>query len=170
MPPGNKPLPEPVLTRSICGTTRPQWVNNIPYCILIGTSWGVSCECLTHWGWVTHICVGKLTISGSDNGLSPGRHQAIIWTNAGILLIGHLGTGLGSNTYLYLQIQIQIQIRRICICICIWSNFKPCICICICIWSAVFGVFDKYVFKYTFFLGHFQNISLWNTNLHEYYW
>ena len=58
--------------------------------------------------------------------------------------------GLGSNTYLYLQIQIQIQIRRICICICIWSNFKPCICICICIWSTVFGVFDKYVFKYTF--------------------
>ena len=39
-----------------------------------------------------HICVGKLTISGSDNGLSPGRRQAIIWTNAGILLIGLLGT------------------------------------------------------------------------------
>ena len=62
--------------------------------------------------------------------------------------------GLGSNTYLYLQIQIQIQIRRICICI--WSNFKPCICICICIWSTVFGVFDKYVFKYTFFSGPFS--------------
>ena len=28
----------------------------------------------------------------SDNGLSPGRRQAIIWTNAGILLIGTLGT------------------------------------------------------------------------------
>ena len=25
---------------------------------------------------------------GSDNGLSPGRRQAINWTNAGILLIG----------------------------------------------------------------------------------
>ena len=47
---------------------------------------------LTHWGRVTHICVGKLTIIGSDNGLSPGRRQAIIWTNAGILLIGPLGT------------------------------------------------------------------------------
>ena len=46
----------------------------------------------THWGRVTHICVGNLTIIGSDNGLSPGRRQAIIWTNAGILLIGHLGT------------------------------------------------------------------------------
>ena len=47
---------------------------------------------LTHWGRVTHICVSKLTISGSDNGLSPGRRQAIIWTNAGILLIRTLGT------------------------------------------------------------------------------
>ena len=46
---------------------------------------------LTHWGRVMHICVGKLTINGSDNGLSP-RRQAIIWSNAGILSIGTLGT------------------------------------------------------------------------------
>ena len=39
-----------------------------------------------------HICIIKLTIIGSDDGLSPGRRQAIIWTNAGILLIGPLGT------------------------------------------------------------------------------
>ena len=36
---------------------------------------------LTHWGRGTHICVSKLTITGSGNGLSPGRRQAIIWTN-----------------------------------------------------------------------------------------
>ena len=47
---------------------------------------------LTHWGRVTHICVGILTIIGSDDGLSPGRRQAIIWTNVGILLIRPLGT------------------------------------------------------------------------------
>ena len=47
---------------------------------------------LTHWGRVTHICVGNLTISGSDNGLSPGRRQSITWTNVGILLTGPLGT------------------------------------------------------------------------------
>ena len=47
---------------------------------------------LTHWGRVTHICISKLTIIGSDNGLSPDRRQAIIWTNAGLLLIGPLGT------------------------------------------------------------------------------
>ena len=47
---------------------------------------------LTHWGRVTHICISKVAISVSDNGLSPGRRQAIIWNNAGILLIGPLGT------------------------------------------------------------------------------
>ena len=47
---------------------------------------------LTHWGRVTHIWISKLTIIGSDNGLSPGRRQAITWTNVGILLIGPLGT------------------------------------------------------------------------------
>ena len=29
-----------------------------------------------------HICVSKLIVIGSDNGLSLGRRQAIIWTNA----------------------------------------------------------------------------------------
>ena len=57
---------------------------------------GTSCigdrQTLAHWGRVTHICVSKLTIIGSDNGLSPDRRQAIIWTNAGILLIGPLRT------------------------------------------------------------------------------
>ena len=49
---------------------------------------------LTHWGRVTNICVSKLTIIGSDNVLSPDWHQAIIWTNAGLLLIGPLRTNL----------------------------------------------------------------------------
>ena len=47
---------------------------------------------LTHWGRVTQICISNLTIIGSDNDLSPGRRQAINWTNAGILSIGNLGT------------------------------------------------------------------------------
>ena len=33
---------------------------------------------LTHWGWVTHLCISKLTMIGSNNRLSPGRRQAII--------------------------------------------------------------------------------------------
>ena len=52
---------------------------------------------LTHWGRVTHICVGKLIIIGSDNGLSPDRRQAIIWTNAGLLSIGPLQTYFSEN-------------------------------------------------------------------------
>ena len=47
---------------------------------------------LNHWGRVTHICVGNLAIIGPDNGLSPGRHQTIIYTKDGILLIGPLRT------------------------------------------------------------------------------
>ena len=39
-----------------------------------------------------YICVDNLTIIVSDNGLSPGQRQAIIWTNVGILLIETLGT------------------------------------------------------------------------------
>ena len=57
---------------------------------------------LTHWGRVTHICVSNSTIIGSDNGLSPGRRQAIIWNNAGILLIEPLGTNFS-------EISIWIQ-------------------------------------------------------------
>ena len=91
-----------------CDITRPQWVNSlwhtaalcIDKCIqhirqrvkAVGGWFMINNTPSTHWGRVTHICVGKLTIIGSVNGLSPGRRQAIIWTNAGILLIGPLGT------------------------------------------------------------------------------
>ena len=57
---------------------------------------------LIHWGWMTHICVNKLTIIDSDNGLSPDRRQATIWTNAGILLIGPLETNFS-------EIRIEIH-------------------------------------------------------------
>ena len=64
---------------------------------------------LTHWGRVTHICVSKLPIIGSVNGLSPGRRQAIIWTNAGILLIGPVGTNFNRNSYIFLK---KIHLKR----------------------------------------------------------
>ena len=38
--------------------------------------------------------LGKLIIIGLGDGLSPGRRQAIIWTNAGMLLIWPSGTNL----------------------------------------------------------------------------
>ena len=58
---------------------------------------------LTHWCRVTHICVGNLAIIGSDNGLLPGWRQAIIWTNAGILLNGPLGINF-SEIWIWIQI------------------------------------------------------------------
>ena len=50
-----------------------------------------------------HICVNKLNIISSDNGLSPERRQAIIWSNAGVLLIGPVGTNFS-------EISIEIYI------------------------------------------------------------
>ena len=56
---------------------------------------------------MVHICINKLTIFGSDNGLSPGRCHAIIWTNAGILLTEPLRTKCGEilfeNSYIFIQ-------------------------------------------------------------------
>ena len=67
---------------------------NINGCTAEVWKWEVM-KSLTHWGRVTHICVSNLTTIGSGNGLSPGRRQAITRTNAGILLIGPLGTNFG---------------------------------------------------------------------------
>ena len=69
---------------------------------------------LTHWGRATHICVRKITIIGSDNGLSPGRRQVIIWTNARILLIGPLRTNfreilIGIQTFSFRKMHLKIS-------------------------------------------------------------
>ena len=68
----------------------------------------------THWGRVANICVFKLTTIGSDNGLSPGRRQAVIWTNAGILLIGPLGTNfieilIGIQTFSFKKMHLKMS-------------------------------------------------------------
>ena len=68
------------------------------YCVMQG---------LTHWGRVTHICVNKLNSIGSDNGLSPGWCQAIIWTKAGILSMCTSGTNfsetLSEMSYIFIH-------------------------------------------------------------------
>ena len=48
------------------------------------------------------MCVNKLTIIGSDNGLSPDRRQAIIWTNANIGSWIILGMGLAHERRRYI--------------------------------------------------------------------
>ena len=65
---------------------------------------------LTHWGRVTHICVSKLTINGSSNGLWHGRREAIIWTSAEILLIGSLETNFSEiQTFLSTKMQLKMS-------------------------------------------------------------
>ena len=61
-----------------------------------------------------HICVSELTIIGSDNGLSPGRCQAIIWNNAGLLLIEPLGTNfseisIGIQTFSFKKMHLNVS-------------------------------------------------------------
>ena len=84
------------------GVTRPQWVKQ-----------------LSHWGRVTHICVSESIIIGSDNGLSPGRRQAIIWTNAGILLIRTLRTNfseilIGIHTFSFKKMHLKMSSAKWC--------------------------------------------------------
>ena len=69
---------------------------------------------LTHWGRETHICVSGLTSIGSDNGLSPGRRQAIPWTNAGISLIGSIGINFSEKlieiyTFLFKKTRLKMS-------------------------------------------------------------
>ena len=66
---------------------------------------------------MTHICVGNLTIIGSDNGLSPGRRQAIIRTNGGILLIGYFGTNfseilVGIQTFSFKKMHLKMSSEK----------------------------------------------------------
>ena len=64
---------------------------------------------LTHWGRVTNICIDYLTIINSDKGLSPGQCQAIIWTNAGISLIGPLGISIKIYTFSFKKTHLKIS-------------------------------------------------------------
>ena len=78
--------------------------------------------CLTQWGRVTHICVSNLTIIGSNNGLLSGRRQAIIWTNAVLLLIGPLGTNFSKilfeiQTFSFKKIHLKISSAK-------WGLFR----------------------------------------------
>ena len=63
------------------------------------------------------MCVGNLTIIDSDNGLSPDRRQAIIWSNAGLLLIGPIGTNFSEIlikilTYSFKKVRLKCRLRN----------------------------------------------------------
>ena len=61
--------------------------------------------------------LSKLTIVGSDNGVSPGRRQAIIWTSAGLFLIGPLGTNFNEilieiHTFSFKKMHLKLSSGR----------------------------------------------------------
>ena len=63
---------------------------------------------------MTHICGSKLPTNGSDNGLSPGRRQASIWTYAGEFLIWQLGTNFSKilieiNTFSFKKMHLKMS-------------------------------------------------------------
>ena len=71
----------------------------------------------SHWGRVTHICVGNITIIGSDSCLSLDRCQAIIWINDGILLIGPSGRKFSEilikiHTFPFKQMHLKTSSRH----------------------------------------------------------
>ena len=68
---------------------------------------------LVYWGQEMDICINKLYIICWDSDLLPGECQAIIWTNAGTLLIGTLVTNIR-------EIFIHFHSRK-----CIWKCHLP---------------------------------------------
>ena len=77
---------------------------------------------------------GKYLI-GSDNGLSPGRRQAIIWTDTGILLLRTLGTYFNEilseiQTFSVNEINLKMSSAK-------WRQF----CLGINVFSLVFGAY-----------------------------
>ena len=68
---------------------------------------------LTQWGRVSHICFSKFTTISFDNGLSPDRHQAIIWTKVREIFVKifsfqemHVKISSGKWRSLYLSLSV----------------------------------------------------------------
>ena len=69
-----------------------------------------------------HICVGKLITIVSDKGLSPGRRQAIIWNNSGILLIWLFGTNFNKFSIEIQAVSLtKIRLKMSSMC---WIKYK----------------------------------------------
>ena len=96
---------------------------------------------LTHWGRATHICVGNITSISSDNGLSPDRRQAIVWTNTGMYSIGPLWTNFNEilikiRTFSFKKIHLKMSSakwRPFCLGLnvlkMLCSRWQPCCCV-----------------------------------------
>ena len=118
---------------------------------------------LTHWGRVTHICVSKLTITGSDNGLSPGRRQAFILANAGVLLIGLLGTNFSEisieiYTFSFKQMHLEMSSgkwRPFCLGLIVLTNWPL---------ADFFSLFYEHVLRFKFMSASKYSFPCWDMN------
>ena len=101
---GKRPMDEIFVSgyTGSCHMSVPFWLIPSPFFKImhpkmLSVKWQPFCfnlNVLPHWGRVAHLCISKITIIGSDNGLSSAWLQAIIWTIAGILSIRTLGTNV----------------------------------------------------------------------------
>ena len=81
-----------------------------------------------------HISISKLIIISSDNGLLPGRHEAIIWTNAVMLLIQTSKANFSEilseiHTFSFKKMHLKMSSgkwRPFCLCL---NVLIPCVCI-----------------------------------------
>ena len=107
---------------------------------------------------MTHICISKLTTTGSDSDLAPGRHQAIIWTNAGLLLIGPSGTNFSeflieTNTFSFKEMHLNMSSGK-------WQPFCLSLNMLMAIQSCFVihrGLNENHYFIFFFFFSLFHN-------------
>ena len=62
----------------------------------------LSCSLLTHWCWMTHICISKIIIIGSDNGLSPSHYLNQCWNIVNWNIGNKLQWNCNRNQYIFI--------------------------------------------------------------------
>ena len=115
-------------TRSLCRCPGNKWLSVFKHIQLHF----MDRKCFTHWGWVTHICISKLTITGTHQVTSHYLNQ---W-NARILLSGSIGTNFSEilfNSNIFIQENVSKNV--VCKMVAILSQPQ-----CVKFWSVMFAV------------------------------
>ena len=89
------------------GTSHPS-----PVDLSVRVSWSRPCAAYT-CHWIPGSESGQQVSIGSDNRLSPIRRQATIWTSAGSLSIGPLGTNFSQFFYKNIKLFIHRNAYRL---------------------------------------------------------
>ena len=93
------------------------WTHTTPYMLRVCQTWQIL-QRASDFYWdipyeIWNVC-WRLTHWGQWRIYAPGRRQAIIWTNAAILLIEHLGTNFSEilikiNTFSFKKMNLKIS-------------------------------------------------------------